>query len=49
MSEHSAEIDASGCDCAALCDMGPTCPGAILAGLDGAGCHRVTSPGKGQA
>jgi hypothetical protein len=30
-----------GCDCAELCEMGPTCPGGGLAGLPGAGCHRT--------
>lgn len=37
-----------GCDCTSLCSMGPTCPGAILAGMPGSGCHRVRphcSPG----
>lgn len=30
-----------GCECTELCSMGPACPGAILAGLPGSGCHRV--------
>ena len=30
-----------GCDCTRLCEMGPTCPGAILADLPGSGCHRT--------
>lgn len=29
-----------GCDCTDLCEMGPTCPGGMLAGLPGSGCHR---------
>lgn len=35
MAEHD------GCDCAELCSMGPTCPGAMLASLPGAGCWRA--------
>ncbi|GAB3988828.1 hypothetical protein [Nocardioides marmoraquaticus] len=29
-----------GCDCSELCEMGPTCPGGMLARLSGWGCHR---------
>lgn len=36
--------DLFGCACKVICSMGPTCPGAILARLDGAGCHRVNPP-----
>lgn len=32
-----------GCDCTDLCNMGPTCPGAIAAGLNGAGCRRAVA------
>lgn len=31
----------SGCDCTELCEMGPTCPGGMLAGLEGSGCWRT--------
>lgn len=31
-----------GCDCTELCEMGPTCPGGMLARLPGSGCWRVT-------
>lgn len=34
-----------GCDCTELCSMGPTCPGGMLAGLDGSGCWRTNPPG----
>lgn len=34
--------DLTGCDCDELCSMGPTCPGGMLAGLEGAGCWRTT-------
>jgi len=30
-----------GCDCTELCDMGPTCPGGMLAQLPGSGCART--------
>lgn len=30
-----------GCDCTELCDMGPTCPGGMLARLPGSGCARM--------
>lgn len=33
----------SGCGCTTLCAMGPTCPGGMLAGLPGSGCHRTPS------
>ena len=29
-----------GCDCTELCEMGPTCPGGMLARLPGSGCWR---------
>jgi hypothetical protein len=37
-----------GCDCTELCEMGPTCPGGMLAGLPGSGCSRtrVLPPAK---
>ena len=38
-----------GCDCVELCSMGPTCPGGILAGLDGAGCWRDATHGGNHA
>lgn len=38
---------AIGCDCTALCEMGPTCPGGMAAGLPGSGCARTgLKPGK---
>lgn len=36
-----AEPENEGCDCTELCEMGPTCPGGMLAGLTGAGCWRT--------
>lgn len=33
-----------GCDCTELCDMGPTCPGGMLAQLPGSGCARMPAP-----
>lgn len=36
----SEEVLHDGCDCTELCSMGPTCPGAILAGLPDSGCYR---------
>lgn len=30
-----------GCDCTELCEMGPTCPGGMLARVPGAGCART--------
>ena len=40
-----------GCDCTELCEMGPTCPGGMLAGLPGSGCARtrVIPPGEGRS
>jgi len=29
-----------GCRCTVICSMGPTCPGGMLAGLEGSGCTR---------
>jgi hypothetical protein len=42
-------LEPEGCDCTELCSMGPTCPGGVLAGIPGAGCTRVTSPGAPEA
>lgn len=45
MSEATeAEDFGPGCDCKTLCAMGPTCPGGMLAGLDGSGCWRSPEP-----
>ena len=42
--EHDDEQEeAEGCDCAELCEMGPTCPGGMLARLPGSGCWRTAS------
>lgn len=30
-----------GCECTTLCSMGPTCPGGMLAGVEGSGCWRT--------
>lgn len=47
MSDHEAEQvePRGGCDCTELCSMGPTCPGGMLAGLDGSGCWRTAEQG----
>ena len=33
-------LEPEGCACTELCEMGPTCPGGMLAGLPGSGCVR---------
>jgi hypothetical protein len=33
--------ETEGCDCTELCSMGPTCPGGMLAELEGSGCWRT--------
>jgi hypothetical protein len=46
VAEVGAEYDEDygpGCDCTELCSMGPTCPGGMLAGLEGSGCWRTDS------
>jgi hypothetical protein len=44
--QNGSQGDSEGCDCVELCDMGPTCPGGMLARLPGSGCWRSDERGS---